>query len=1661
MRLSPQLNRRLITTVALVISLAPISASFADSGSPIIFVDSDAPGIETGNSWMDAYTSLQDAIANVTGNTDQIWVAAGTYYPDEGAAELPDDVASTFNMVADVAIIGGFAGTEDPMTFNLRDRDLEANETILSGDLLQDDNPAITVSDLFTDVTRLDNAYRVVTAANGTLDGFTITAGNNQIISAKGGGLFNPGATPLIKNCTFVLNSADEGGAIGDVEADAADVVLINCMLRENGAMTGAAFAGGELEMINCVANGNESGSGSEFVVDNGSIAVRNSTLATIEGSPIINLSLSNIFVTNSILDTPLSPVTVRAEFGSSGSISFSNLSGSLENVEASVSLGAGMLSVDPEFVSRAGPDGVPGNADDDLRLSKSPLRDAGSNSLLPTDTLDVDADGNTNEPLPIDFAGDKRQRDALMHDDVGEGTAPIVDMGAYEYRGVVFVNDDASGSADGSSWEDAYTTLQDALQDPLVDNGIIPFIWMAGGTYKPDQGGNSVPGDRSATFTLPAGMTLMGGFAGNEVPGIFNPFNGDGRDFENNETILSGDLNGDDVLPLSDFVTCFTGEPLTTGCEVFDADMDGIIMTSDLEGFLGTNNYNDNSRTIVEFVSGATDTTLNGLTIRRANSIDMDQGAIQTAFGTGKLIIDQCIVEENASLTTAGARIEGSQLTVRDSFLRNNVSGGAGGAINSNFFTNTVDFVRSTFERNRAGESGGAAILSGTTSIRRCEFRDNIAGTNGGIFHSGGAVATSFDSEGTNFSIVNSTFENNSAAPSGTGGAVNITGLYVQAYVANCVFRNNQLRDSGGLGGALQIDSSNKGGSTEIRIANSEFVNNSAGTGTSLGGAMQLVGTGMFLSNLTIVGNSANNGGGIHFTGDGAINNSILWANDAFSSAQIAEDGQTACGDPDFCEGCCVCGLLVDSCIIDGAWCYGSDVSNADPQFVDPTSGSPFAGADDTNFSDVRLAATSPAIDAGNNDFIEFDDFDVDRDGDTEEVLPIDLDGNRRRVDDQLTEPDPGNPGKEGPPVIDIGAYEFSRDCDGNGIPDSEDLSECVGDPSCSDCDGNGQPDSCDIFACNENSPAFPGCDDCNLNGVPDACDIQTGTSLDIEPTDGVPDECVASQAGGVTTNWTDITNWPPLSTPMGPVDGYPDGDGSSEDAVPDQHVTINEETTEVVIFLDETVTIDSLRILGGAELLVTNESSPNQQFFGKPFGPSSDGDLNIVPGGEIFIEGDPIDGDVSSLKVASDRQVNAQGSSFELSGNGNYSSSESALPDVTATLTANDITLQEGEPAGGKMNLNDSMAVIADGDVTLNGMLVGTGTSCTPPVLNMNDSSSMDVMGDFSLNGGVNFSLGGNATLNVGGNYNDGSNEFADIDIEGTITVGSPTGFASGPAQRIEASGTDTGATFASADAANTISNLVIGDNASVVFEDVIDNNGVGQAPLTEAVYTKSLTFGTNSVVVIDGCRVYYETLTDNATSVTLINNGELVQITGVPAAARADDRFDVNGTIKMCESDADCQAGETGPSPQTFCREQRCYVARQRYLSVRPNPVNDGILRAIRISLDTGVGGKVVLGFVQEPLEVFGPGPGPQQFDLARIDAAPFYANWNAFLTDRVTIGDCEISPGHQYVVEVIAIGDDVTNDGLYSAPLRLPTAANHGDVTGGGSPGDPPN
>ncbi len=255
----------------------------------LCYVDVDASsGANDGLSWSDAYTDLQNALADTC---TEIWVAAGTYYPTSGG-----DRAISFNLKSGVKIYGGFAGTENALS----QRNISANPTILSGDIgTQDDNS--------------DNSYHVV-YANGVdntaiLDGFTVTGGNANGGTSPhymGGGMYNENnSSPTLTNVTFNGNSATNNGG-GIYNGDT--LTVTNSTLSNNSAdfQGGGIFNSGTVTVTNSTLSGNYAGNdGGGIYNGSGTVTVTNSALSgnsAANGGGISTYYSSTLTVTNSTL---------------------------------------------------------------------------------------------------------------------------------------------------------------------------------------------------------------------------------------------------------------------------------------------------------------------------------------------------------------------------------------------------------------------------------------------------------------------------------------------------------------------------------------------------------------------------------------------------------------------------------------------------------------------------------------------------------------------------------------------------------------------------------------------------------------------------------------------------------------------------------------------------------------------------------------------------------------------------------------------------------------------------------------------------------------------------------------------------------------------------------------------------------------------------------------------------------------------------------------------------------------------------------------------------------------------------------------------------------------------------------------------------------------
>ncbi|UCE60461.1 MAG: hypothetical protein JSU63_01680 [Phycisphaerales bacterium] len=406
----------------------------------IIYVDANATGQNTGQSWTSAYVDLQDALvlaAMAGGTIEEIWVAAGTYTPTDPNG----DPTISFELVDGVALYGGFAGGET----SLNQRSFNTNQTILSGNL---------GGTLSVNVVRATG-----TDETAVVDGFTITGGGitDPECWTNGGGLHNDEASPTVRNCLFESNSAKCGGAMyndydshptvthcvfidnhtcngGGALYNYGDGTFINCAFFDNRSGNGGAMYNyGNPTFINCLFSGNEAYHYAGGAIMNTPAARPTLINCTFFGNSADDFGggiyrsqaiVSNcIFWGNRVGQTvnEITQIDTEVDFPT---ISFTCLQGWTGTYG-----GVGNFGSDPLFSDADGHDDIVGTVDDNLRLAVgSPCLDAGHNLLVPPEIV-------------TDLKGDPRFQDDPLAPDTGCCVAPIVDIGALEG------NDDCNGN--------------------------------------------------------------------------------------------------------------------------------------------------------------------------------------------------------------------------------------------------------------------------------------------------------------------------------------------------------------------------------------------------------------------------------------------------------------------------------------------------------------------------------------------------------------------------------------------------------------------------------------------------------------------------------------------------------------------------------------------------------------------------------------------------------------------------------------------------------------------------------------------------------------------------------------------------------------------------------------------------------------------------------------------------------------------------------------------------------------------------------------------------------------------------------------------------------------------------------------------------------------
>ena len=562
-----------------------------------------------------------------------------------------------------------------------------------------------------------------------------------------------------------------------------------------------------------------------------------------------------------------------------------------------------------------------------------------------------------------------------------------------------VYVDASATGSNDGSSWTNAYTDLQMAIGNSATGTQ----LWVAAGTYS--------PGSATTDFfdLSTPGLEIYGGFVGTET--MLSQ-----RDYSTNITILSGDVNGDDVDD------DFSNNRADNNLHVMIIDdtitnstiLDGLIIEhGNTEGVSGSGNSR-RSGGILCF----------GSPIIRNCTFQQNYGYYAAALyprgsaTTSDIIVDNCIFKNNQAQFGAGIYIIGGGTITDCEFSNNDILGSGGGIYAAGNTTTITDCI---FKNMGGSDTRGAGIYGSTGIIvTDCEF-ENLIGIWGTSIY-----ATDLTT------ITDSDFSNNTAQNNGAGvlmafdAVVNISGcdfegniagnggaLYAQSdsitvNIDDCYFFGNAA--TGGNGGAFfslagplvtisnskfDLNASDYGGAVayssgdgktgvdRLTLMNCEFMNNIA---EAQGGAINISNTdSVFITNCLIVDNEAKsdgNGGGISFnSGDTlAVYGSLMnctFANNTGLFADNLSVFESLIGLGDLTieiqntlfydvltnsynieEGTPVVisngGNLSNDVSLSQVFVMSSDFNNEDPMLFDISNG------------DYRLDGTSVCIDAG-----------------------------------------------------------------------------------------------------------------------------------------------------------------------------------------------------------------------------------------------------------------------------------------------------------------------------------------------------------------------------------------------------------------------------------------------------------------------------------------------------------------------------------------------------------------------------------------------------------------------------------------------------------------------------------------------------------------------
>ncbi len=486
----------------------------------------------------------------------------------------------------------------------------------------------------------------------------------------------------------------------------------------------------------------------------------------------------------------------------------------------------------------------------------------------------------------------------------------------------IVRVDPEGNDSNDGSSWNLAVRTVQAGIDAATLLGG---EVWVKAGTYY-------------ERINLRSYAYVYGGFTGFENARAQ-------RNWAAQITILDGRQDGS-------VVTIRAGQHIST--------LDGVTIQKGNGTVMGMCRYGGGI-----YCQGGSPVIINNtITGNVLSASDKNYGAAIYCGHANASIINN-IITDNRTINSAysyggGIYCHRSTLLVMNNKITGNAvtgtSSSCGGAIYTSYSSATV--LHNIISDNNASSSGGGIYSDYDLSTI---IANNIISKNRANSTGGGGILCYYTAP----VITNNSITENETV-SGAGGAIFC--FYASPIITNNTIACNESRSYRGGGICCT--------SCSAAVFNNTLTDNRA----TDGGGIYCTYSSPIIANNTITGNTATtNGGGISAAySSPIISNTII----AFNSSGIYNSG----GTPTLRYNCVYGNPAYNySGITDPTGADGN--ISADPRFVqvDPGSDGIWGTADD-DYSDLRLLADSPCIDAGDNATVPAE-------------VTTDLDGNARVI--------------------------------------------------------------------------------------------------------------------------------------------------------------------------------------------------------------------------------------------------------------------------------------------------------------------------------------------------------------------------------------------------------------------------------------------------------------------------------------------------------------------------------------------------------------------------------------------------------------------------------------------------------------------------------------